>query len=63
LSADDGDYLLPAPKLRRKMGIAAVTLWRWRQSDDFPPAIVINKRNYFSAAAIAAWIASRELAA
>jgi predicted DNA-binding transcriptional regulator AlpA len=60
----EADDYISASKLRRKMGgITAVTLWRWRQRDDFPRPVVINHRNYFSAAAIATWIAARELAA
>ena len=41
--------LIPAPKLRRMIGVSAVTLWRWRQDKaaGFPVATLINGRNYF----------------
>ena len=39
--------LVPGPKLRRMLGVSAVTLWRWRQNEDFPRATTINGRNYF----------------
>jgi len=54
------DEYIPAPTLRRKMGIAAVTLWRWRQRPDFPRPIRIHNRNYFRRASVAAWLAKVE---
>ena len=56
LSASDAIEYVPAPTLRRRMGISAPTLWRWRRLADFPPPVVIRRRNYYSTAAIAAWI-------
>jgi predicted DNA-binding transcriptional regulator AlpA len=56
--ASDGDYI-PAPKLRAKVGISAVTLWRWRQDEDFPVPKVIRGRLYFPADAVTAWFAKR----
>ena len=37
---------IPAPKLRAKLGISAVTLWRWRHDKEkgFPAPKVINGR-------------------
>jgi hypothetical protein len=53
--------LVSAPKLRRMIGVSAVTLWRWRHDEDagFPPATTINGRNYFPWPAVAAWLAAR----
>ena len=58
-----GDVMLvPAPKLRRMLGISAPTLWRWRTDPDagFPPATTINGRNYFPRRAIEVWLAKRQ---
>jgi predicted DNA-binding transcriptional regulator AlpA len=54
---------IPGPKLRAKLGISAVTLWRWRhnQTSDFPAAKVINGRLYFPLAAVTAWLAKQSL--
>ena len=51
--------LIPAPKLRAKLGISAVTLWRWRhdKKGGFPAPKVINGRLYFPVTAVSAWIA------
>jgi len=50
---------IPAPKLRAKLGISAVTLWRWRhdQANGFPAPKVINGRLYFPLGAVVAWMA------
>ena len=53
----DAYELIPAPKLRAKLGISAVTLWRWRHENGFPAAKVINGRLYFPVTAVSAWIA------
>jgi predicted DNA-binding transcriptional regulator AlpA len=55
-SADD---FIPGPKLRAKLGISAVTLWRWRHDKQaaFPAPKVINGRLYFPAGAISDWLA------
>jgi predicted DNA-binding transcriptional regulator AlpA len=54
---------IPGPKLRAKLGISAVTLWRWRhnQASDFPAAKVINGRLYFPLGAVTAWLAKQPL--
>lgn len=53
---------VPAPKLRRMLGVSAVTLWRWRQDEaaGFPRATTINGRNYFPWAGVRAWLAARQ---
>jgi hypothetical protein len=57
--------LIPAPKLRKMIGIGPVTMWRWRHDKamGFPPATVINDRNYFSWPAVQAWLARHQQAA
>jgi predicted DNA-binding transcriptional regulator AlpA len=59
----DAYELIPAPKLRAKLGISAVTLWRWRHENGFPVAKVINGRLYFPVTAISAWVARQGNAA
>jgi predicted DNA-binding transcriptional regulator AlpA len=59
----DAYELIPAPKLRAKLGISAVTLWRWRHENGFPAAKVINGRLYFPVTAVSAWIARQGNAA
>jgi predicted DNA-binding transcriptional regulator AlpA len=55
----EGGNFIPAPKLRAKLGISAVTLWRWRHDKkcSFPSPTVINGRLYFPVTAVSAWIA------
>jgi predicted DNA-binding transcriptional regulator AlpA len=50
---------IPGPKLRAKLGISAVTLWRWRHDKEkgFPGPKVINGRLYFALGAVMAWLA------
>jgi predicted DNA-binding transcriptional regulator AlpA len=57
--------LIPAPKLRAKLGISAVTLWRWRhdKKGGFPAPKVINGRLYFALGAVMAWLARQADAA
>jgi predicted DNA-binding transcriptional regulator AlpA len=57
VSADTHDFI-PGPKLRAKLGISAVTLWRWRhdEASGFPAPKVINGRLYFPAGAVSAWL-------
>jgi hypothetical protein len=56
----DNDYI-PGPKLRAKLGISAVTLWRWRHDPDagFPAPKLINGRLYFPSGPVAAWLAGQ----
>ena len=61
-----GDMVLvPAPKLRRMLGISAVTLWRWRHDPKlaFPSAKQINNRIFFVWADVEDWVARQEQAA
>jgi hypothetical protein len=57
VGSDASDYI-PAPKLRAKLGISAVTLWRWRHDPDagFPTPKLINGRLYFPSGPVAAWL-------
>jgi predicted DNA-binding transcriptional regulator AlpA len=56
---------IPGPKLRAKLGISAVTLWRWRHDKEksFPAAKLINGRLYFALGAVMAWLARQADAA
>ena len=55
----DAFEFIPGPKLRAKLGISPVTLWRWRHDKEngFPAPKVINGRLYFPLGAVVAWIA------
>jgi predicted DNA-binding transcriptional regulator AlpA len=57
----DANDLIPGPKLRAKIGISAVTLWRWRHDDaiGFPAPKVIKGRLYFPLDEISAWLAKQ----
>ena len=54
----DANDFIPGPKLRAKLGISAVTLWRWRhdEASGFPTPKVINGRLYFPLGAVMAWL-------
>jgi predicted DNA-binding transcriptional regulator AlpA len=57
--------LISGPKLRAKLGISAVTLWRWRHDEEggFPAAKVIKGRLYFPLGDVEAWLAKQPEAA
>jgi hypothetical protein len=59
---DACDYIA-GPKLRAKLGISAVTLWRWRRGHGFPAPKLIRGRLYFRFGAVAAWLARQPDAA
>lgn len=48
--------LIMAARLARQLGISAVTLWRWRNTEDFPPGRRIRNHVYFSRADVQAWL-------
>ena len=54
----DGADLITGPKLREKLGISAVTLWRWRhdETSGFPPPKIIKRRMYFPLTAVIDWV-------
>jgi hypothetical protein len=58
-SQADANEFIPGPKLRARLGISAVTLWRWRHdpSAGFPAPKLINGRLYFPWGPVAAWLA------
>ena len=60
-SNPDSNFLVPGAKLRRMLGISAVTLWRWRHDGKarFPTATVINDRLYFDWHEMQAWLEKR----
>jgi predicted DNA-binding transcriptional regulator AlpA len=51
--------LMMAARLSKRLGISAVTLWRWRHDKDlgFPKATVINHHSFFDWREVAAWLA------
>jgi len=55
----DVSELISGPRLRAKLGISAVTLWRWRhdETSGFPAPKVIKGRLYFQSAAVNVWLA------
>jgi predicted DNA-binding transcriptional regulator AlpA len=61
----DASDLIPGPKLRAKLGISPVTLWRWRhdETSGFPAAKLINGRLYFPVGAVSDWLAKQPEAA
>jgi predicted DNA-binding transcriptional regulator AlpA len=57
--------LIPAAAVRDALGgISDMTLWRWLNDDalNFPKPIKIQKRRYWRAEEIAAWLEEREAA-
>jgi len=65
IATPDANDFIPGPKLRAKLGISAVTLWRWRhdKASGFPAPKVIKGRLYFPLGAVTAWLAGQPEAA
>jgi predicted DNA-binding transcriptional regulator AlpA len=65
IASTDANDFIPGPKLRAKLGISAVTLWRWRhdKASGFPTAKVINGRLYFPLGAVCDWLTKQPEAA
>jgi predicted DNA-binding transcriptional regulator AlpA len=65
IATPDATGFIPGPKLRAKLDISAVTLWRWRHdlASDFPAPKVIKGRLYFPLGAVEAWLAQQPDAA
>ena len=61
----DPNTLVPGPSLRKRLGISAVTLWRWRHDEalGFPAAKSIKGRLYFPLDAVSDWLARQKQAA
>jgi hypothetical protein len=55
-ASDDGkpDALVSDPQVCREFGVSPMTLWRWDRAPDmnFPPRVVIGRRNYRSRKAL-----------
>jgi predicted DNA-binding transcriptional regulator AlpA len=59
LSQTHGPVMTQAA-LAKHFGVSTMAIWRWRHSlRDFPPAIEIAGRLYWSIAAVEAWKAAR----
>lgn len=65
LQEDNVPIFVSGPKLRRMIGISAVTLWRWRNGEKvgFPKARMINGRLYFVWDEVLVWLAKQQRAA
>jgi predicted DNA-binding transcriptional regulator AlpA len=64
LTANGADIdLIMAARLARQLGISAVTLWRCRKGEGFPPGRRIRNHVYFSQAAVLAWLDRQQQAA
>jgi predicted DNA-binding transcriptional regulator AlpA len=51
---------ITGPRLRAKLGVSAVTLWRWRHKQSgFPRPKVINGRTYYQLGAVSDWLAKQ----
>ena len=51
------DTLVPQPRVQAEFGVSCMTIWRWQRNEklDFPAAIRLNNRNYFSRRALEEW--------
>lgn len=45
-------------QLAKYAGVSTMTLWRWKQMPDFPPAAIINNTEYNDLDRFDAWMAS-----
>lgn len=54
--------LMMGARLARALGIAPVTLWKWRKKPGFPTGRRIGQRVYFSVPEVQAWLDQQQAA-
>jgi predicted DNA-binding transcriptional regulator AlpA len=53
----DDIALIPAPLLRRKLGVSEMTVWRWLAAGRFPePDVVVNRRRFWKVSTVSSWM-------
>ena len=54
------DPILTSTEVRNLCGnISQMTLWRWRESMDFPKPLTIATRNYWQLSEVNAWLENK----
>jgi predicted DNA-binding transcriptional regulator AlpA len=53
------DGLINRRRLRERVPVSDMTLWRWTQANAFPKPIILNGRRYWREREIDAWIAAK----
>ncbi len=49
--------LIPAPALRRQLGVSEMTIWRWLEAGQFPPPdVVMNRRRFWRVSTVSTWM-------
>jgi predicted DNA-binding transcriptional regulator AlpA len=54
------DGYLDAKQLATELHVHLVTIWKWRQRREGPPAVRVGKRLMYRRASVEKWLASRE---